>query len=152
MTISQARAILKVFEESSATFATVTPQLTAEAVQVIEAAGHSVKQRISESCIHRSFEASGSSVIHKYTVPYGAPFPQNLPEPCQILHVGVKGGVVVFWVSVPFEHTMRRRYFQVVGTGQRFATATQYQGTVQDGDLVWHLIEHLNVHSIEIKQ
>lgn len=128
----------------------VTPPLSeAEAVK-LEQAGYLVERTARETRIHPPFPETAASVIFKYPVRHGHINRLTLPEPCDILHVGLQSGVVTMWARVPPTPVRTRdRYFQVVGTGQPFPKSAEHLGTVQDGGYVWHLIEWTDVTRIE---
>ncbi len=74
----------------------------------------------------------------------------DLSEDSEPVHIGSQGSQVVMWANVSPKATVRRRYFQVVGTGQPFPDDARYIGTVQIGELVWHVLERLDVLNVEL--
>lgn len=86
--------------------------------------------------------------IFKYRVPFHGPTQLLLDEGADILAVGMQydsqylEDVVVFWAycedGVP---NGAPRTFQIVGTGWEVPEGAIHRGTVQNGSLVWHLME-----------
>ena len=74
----------------------------------------------------------------------------SLPEDTNILHVGCQyKNYVTFWAEVAPGRSMTSREFRIFGTGQPLPQSNiageewVHQGTVQDGEFVWHLYEKI---------
>lgn len=82
--------------------------------------------------------------IWKYTLSVSDhPF-ITMPKGAKVLSVDVQHGDVQVWVLVDPEAPKELRGFRVAGTGQPLEEkieSMRFIGTVQIGDLVWHIFE-----------
>lgn len=70
----------------------------------------------------------------------------EMPVGAHILTVQMQNGTACLWALVDIEAKTETRYFSIVGTGHNTKVAPKdYIGTFQDGSLVWHLFEGINI-------
>ena len=76
-------------------------------------------------------------VMYKYPVPFSTAVP--IPQQTQGSFVGMQDGVVTLWMPVsPYAEKTHLAF--VVSTGIRFGEeGTEYLGSCQDGEFVWHV-------------
>ncbi len=85
--------------------------------------------------------------IWKYTIPRGdriALF--TMPVASEFLTTQMQDGKIVLWYLGTPGPVEIARSFEIVGTGWNLdmrITKAAYRGTVQDGELVWHVLEHI---------
>lgn len=71
----------------------------------------------------------------------------SMPDGAEILTLQMQDGKPVLWAIVDPYAPHERRYFKVVGTGQKheqpltWFTKSAYVATVQERHLVWHIFE-----------
>lgn len=67
----------------------------------------------------------------------------DLPVGARIVHVGSQDRFyVMFWADVAPGAAREARWFRVFGTGHTVWARAEHIGSVQAGELVWHLFEH----------
>lgn len=80
--------------------------------------------------------------IWKYPMPLCKHFSISMPHGAEVFTVQVQGGVPTAWAIVDTDAVKEPLHFRWVGTGQKLdENKSQYVGTIQDGDFVWHLFE-----------
>lgn len=80
--------------------------------------------------------------IWKYTIPIIKDVTvHHIPVPGEILSCQMQNGVPTIWVLVSTTALAEERRFRVYGTGHRMLPHSEYVGTVQDQEFVWHIFE-----------
>jgi hypothetical protein len=65
-----------------------------------------------------------------------------MPKGANVLCVQMQGNLPCLWAEVETEAPQVNRTFAAIGTGHQLRGGLkQYVGTVQAGDLVWHIYE-----------
>jgi hypothetical protein len=76
---------------------------------------------------------------HHYEIPDGI-----------VRHVGEQSRTIMLWIEVDPEGPLRRRTFQVVGTGfPEIEPGFVYLGTVPIGPWVWHVYEDTRAGNVQ---
>ena len=82
--------------------------------------------------------------IWKYTLPVNDHPVLPMQKGAKVLSVDVQHGDIQVWALVDPEAPKELRGFRVAGTGhplEEEITSMRFIGTVQMGDLVWHIFE-----------
>lgn len=70
----------------------------------------------------------------------------EVPSRSKALTVQMQGGVPCIWYAVQDEYAKRTKAIRMFGTGHHVPAGLvlNYIGTVQDGELVWHVFEEVD--------
>lgn len=83
--------------------------------------------------------------IFKYEIPIADRFYLNMPEGAEVLTVQTQRGIPYLWAIVEPKAPLRKKWFEVRGTGHEVGDVAHYISTIQmqDGALVFHVFHAL---------
>lgn len=64
-----------------------------------------------------------------------------VPPKSKVVHVGMRGQSLVVFVEEPEELATERMILEVTESGARVSDSSEYRGTVQNDDIIWHLYQ-----------
>lgn len=90
-----------------------------------------------------------NTAIWKYIVELaGRVQPFDIPIGAKVVAFQMQNGAMCMWAIVNRDLKLERRYFFIMGTGNEFESdGTNYIGTAQEGQFVWHLFELTDLQS-----